>query len=320
MKKVRKLVALTIAASVTLSSAMPVFAMNAPGRFATGTPMVTAVTLPAEAPQEAVVTFPNLAHSSRSFFDQNRIHRGYVPVLTHSNFADLNAEMLRNTQRASREATDFGGTGRGTPTFDGLWSDFTVEDHGRFAVVTQTIRFGGATSLVNPRRLENQVFVYFIDKSNNSLSDEVAFNAYLAELEAAAEEALDAIEIEEPEVVDSVEEVAAEVVDSVEEAAEDQAAELSDDLTLEYLFPVDLAAEVGFDVYFDEEENLVEFYFEEELLAILFIGENIVYAFDGEEWLEFELSSEVFIDGGVIFAPIDFFTQILGIDLEHEVE
>jgi len=39
MKKTRNLMAFTVTASIALSMALPVYGYNAPGRFATGTPM-----------------------------------------------------------------------------------------------------------------------------------------------------------------------------------------------------------------------------------------------------------------------------------------
>jgi len=343
MKKVRKLVALTIAASVTLSSAMPVFAANSPGRFATGTPMAVPVTLPDEVPQEeAPVIFPNLAHTSRIFRDNQQAHRGYIPVLSNaapgSDFERLNDEFLANAQRASWAATDF--SGRTVGTFDGFWADFSVVNLSqfgggsgveigefdeetanrlnRFAVVTQTLRFGGATHLVNPERVQNQVFVYFIDKSTNRQVSADFVIAFIQEIIDELEVALEDLEIEEAEIVEDADEVEeAEEAEDADEAAE-EAAEAVAVPAVETLFPVLLAAEYGFVVSFDEDENLVAFLGGDALVAVFVVGEDIALVFDGEEVEELQLSEETYIDAasGEIFAPIDFFAEALGIVIE----
>ena len=308
MKKVRKLVALAVVASVTLSSALPVFAQNAPGRFATGTRIIVPEVVPDEVPEVVVVTFPDLQYTRRIFVDNLAMHRGYIPVLTHPAFASLNAEFLWNAQVANPAARDdpFGRVG----TFDGFWADFTVEyatdRDQRFAVITQTLRFGNAFHLVNPERELNQEFVFYIDKATNTLSTEAAFTAFLEEMETD-EVDLEVLEIEEAEVVEVEEEAAEEPEEEVEEVEE---------YDVEYLVPVIVAEEFGFVVYFDEEENLVEVMLEEELVASFVAGESVVMVFDGDEAVEFELSSETFVEDGMVYVPVDFFTEVLGIALE----
>ncbi|MCL2616894.1 MAG: hypothetical protein FWD96_04535, partial [Defluviitaleaceae bacterium] len=266
MKKARRLVALTVATSVTLSAAVPVFASpahnspqrfatgaprsqapvaeeqqveetaeyvaaleeamelfaaaNAPNRFATGTPRVAeAAPAPAEVVEEAPVVFADLAFTTRAFLDHDRAVIGRIPVLTGigGDFARLNHAFFTNIFRAHWNATD----GAFTAGFDRATVEFTVEDFGRFAVVTQTIDFGGATTRAIPRH-PSQTFVYHIDKGTNTWSTEANFSQYLANIAAEEADELEGLELEQAEVVEE-EEVADEVEDT-EEAEETEEA------------------------------------------------------------------------------------------------
>jgi len=71
-------------------------------------------------------------------------------------------------------------------------TQFTVEDHGRFAIITQTVDFGNA---LHPTVRDPQLeFVTIINKATNTEASEEEFEAYLEELQAAQDKLQELLE------------------------------------------------------------------------------------------------------------------------------
>ena len=182
MKNNKPLIALSLAASVALTSVVAVSAqelVNTP----TGTipsfilpPVVTApVALPEAAPvapPAPAPTFAPLAYTSRSVVNEISLVVGTFPELTQTagnpDFPRLNNEFRNNA--VNHLAVRNWASGSSVL----MRSDFTVENHGRFAVVSQTIQ---STVLQGSPTLS---FVYIIDKATGLESTQAALDAYLA--------------------------------------------------------------------------------------------------------------------------------------------
>jgi hypothetical protein len=336
--------------------AMPVFGSV----FANRTPLVVPVVevevppvvLTTQQQLDALWNYPNLAVGSRPFLDHNSNVRGRLPVLSPapygSSYAAANRQFFTNIFRNHWHASDlrFGGTvqvttwvpgpGGGTTVTtqtrggdaiasdnDGFRADFTVENHGRFAVITQTGRFGNAWDRITQVRPSVGINTY-INKATQSVATQAQFNAYLAQVEALrnqiaaeaaappAEEPADPLaDLELPEIdvvpvpADVVPPEANEVVNDVVTEATDQP---------EFFVPIASAIDFGLDVYFDEDENFIELTYGDMLVARFVIGTDVVQVGYGENTETVILDSMIIIyEDGNVYAPLEFFINALGL-------
>jgi len=316
MKKVKSLMAVAVAVSVTLSATVPVFAVNAPGRFATPEPLVLAPVV-ADVEEEVTATveapiFANLAHTSRTFIDNNRIPRGTYPVLANAaqnpDFARLNRVFHNNVfaEFQNHAVTNVIGSGLR------FHASFTVEDHGQFAVITQTMERGNMNNFAQSNTVAE--FVFFIDKATNRQSTEEVFNAYL--------EAQEEVEVEEPaiEEADYVEEVPVEeVVAPVEEEVvptEEEVVPATEEVEAPEvieLVPLALLEDLGFEVLVDEEYDLVVVNYDGAFIFSFTVGNDYITVGDEAEVVELPMATA--FENGYIVIPSCVITQFLGLEL-----
>ena len=317
MKKVKSLMAVAVAVSVTLSATVPAFAVNAPGRFATPDPIVLAPVVDAgdqvEEAAPAAAVFADLAHTSRTFVDNIRIPRGTYPVLANAaqnpDFARLNRVFFNNIFSQFHNQAQVETLGMDLS----FHASFTVEDFGQFAVITQTLVLGNMGGFRDGTVLE---FVFYIDKATNRQATEADFNAYLEAQEAAeAEEPV----IEEAEyveevapVVEEVEEVEEAPVEEVAPAAEEvEAAEEAVEPVVEFL-PLGMLEDFGFEILFDEEDDFVIVTLDGEFVLSFTVGADYVTVGDAET---VELPAATYFEEGYIVVPAYLFVEILGLEL-----
>jgi hypothetical protein len=347
MKRAKSIVALAVASSVTLSLAMPVFGSV----FANRTPRVVpveeveVVVVPPTTQERltALWSYPNLTPGSRPFLDHNSNVRGRLPVLSPapvgSGYETINNKFFTNMFRHHLHSADLifgdssvsifaGGGANFANDFDGFTADFTVDNQGRYAVITQTGQFGNAWDRITQKRPQAE-FVTIVNKATRTEATRAQMDAYLAEVEAlrtlvAEEAAATAEPTDEPDPFDDLELEDSEYV--TEESPEIGDIDL-DDLDQQFYASVSgvaSAMDFGLEVVYDEEDNTVTLMLGDDFVASFVVGSDIVVAATEEGLQTYTLNAEfILYEDGEIYAPIEFFMMVLGlspVDVDPEEE
>lgn len=329
MKRAKSLMAIAVVATVTFSATVPVFAVNAPGRFATPDPIVlpvapiATVDVEEEAPA-APAAFADLAFGSRVFFDNQRVPRGHVPVLANAaqnpDFARLNREFFNNAFRTFQNHSVEGVMGMGLS----FHASFEVEDFGQFAVITQVMELGNMRNFARANVVVENVF--FIDKATNTQSTEAAFEAYM-EAKNAPEE-VEEPAIEEPEYVEVVTlpaeiEPEAVVEEEVEEVPAEEAAPAAEEAVapavVEFV-ALGLLEDFDFEILFDEDDELVIVSYDGEFVLSFTVGSEYVMVGDGDAAEEVVLPAATAYEDGYIVVPAYLLVNVLGLELPEYPE